>query len=151
MKKFFALAGSTFLSVIENPNDPCPSVIFNTFGQSLDGRRCLGSLPNNPNYELGRVEPNGCASGLPSDSPQGEIIIYPNPANSYFDILLSGNGTENSCVVEVIDAVGKAVLNKTFDSDDLIRIPSIKFPDGVYSVRVLISDKQYHSKLIITH
>ena len=79
--------GSTFLAVIENPNDSCPGLIFNLYGQSLDGRRSLGSLPNNPNYELGRLEPNGCATAIIENSSSSPPwLVYPNPAREIINI-----------------------------------------------------------------
>ncbi|MBK9636428.1 MAG: hypothetical protein IPO63_00885 [Bacteroidetes bacterium] len=84
----FALdTGSTFLAVIENPNDSCPGLIFNLYGQSLDGRRSLASLPNNPNYELGKLEPNGCSTAIIENSSSSPPwIVYPNPANEIINI-----------------------------------------------------------------
>lgn len=52
---------------------------------------------------------------------------------------------------KVIDAVGKKVFTNSVDPSSTIKVSSKEFTAGVYSIRLLIGGKAYHSKLIITH
>ena len=144
----FSDTGSTFLSVIENPNDPCPSVIFNTFGQSLDGRRCLGSLPNNPNYELGRVEPNGCVSGLPSVSLLGNISVYPNPAID--QIQISSSRSLNGTVITLFNLQGQQLLQQTPGFGNVFEVELPKsMGTGIYFLRIQAKEGVVTKKVVV--
>ncbi len=140
--------GSTYLSVIENPNDPCPSVVFNTFGQGLDGRRCLGSLPNNPNYELGRVEPNGCVSGLPSASLLGNISVYPSPAID--QIQISSSRSLNGTIIPLFNLQGQQLLQQTTGFGNVFEVELPKcIGTGIYFLRIQAKEGVVTKKVVV--
>ena len=124
--------GSTFLAVIENPNDSCPGLIFNLYGQSLDGRRSLACLPNNPNYELGRLEPNGCATALVENSSSPPPwLVYPNPASEIINIQSNSLGglTGN---LHLVSYTGQEMYSSNLKGTMKLSIPTKQFSSGLY-------------------
>lgn len=141
--------GSTFLAVIENPNDSCPGIIFNLYGQGLGGRRCLGSLPNNPNYELGRLEPNGCATAIIENSSSSPPwLVYPNPASEIINIQsnslsgLTGN-------LRLISYTGQELYSTNLRGAMKLSIPTTKFSSGLYLIIFESEGKRWSRRVII--
>ena len=141
--------GSTFLAVIENPNDSCPGLIFNLYGQSLDGRRSLGSLPNNPNYDLGRLEPNGCATAIIENSSSSPPwSVYPNPASEIINIQsyslsgLTGN-------LRLISYTGQELYSTNLKGIMKLSIPASQFSSGLYLIIFESQGKRWSQRVVI--
>jgi hypothetical protein len=79
------------------------------------------------------------------------VKVQPNPASSFFDIILSRESSDKKCKVDVIDAIGQCVFSSVVEQSSKIRVSSKEFVDGIYTVRLFIGGKYYNSKLIITH
>ena len=141
--------GSTYLAVIENPNDSCPNLIFNLYGQSLGGRRSLGSLPNNPNYELGRLEPNGCSTAIVehSSSPP-PWIVYPNPASEIINIQSNSlNGLTGN--LRIVSYTGQESYNTILKSTMKYSIPTAQFSSGLYLLIFECEGKRWSQRVVI--
>ncbi|MBK9638303.1 MAG: T9SS type A sorting domain-containing protein [Bacteroidetes bacterium] len=141
--------GSTYLAVIENPNDSCPGLIFNLYGQSLGGRRSLASLPNNPNYELGRLEPNGCATAIIENSSSlPPWIVYPNPANEIINIQSNSLGglTGN---LRLISFTGQELFSTNLKGTMKFNIPTAQFFSGLYLFIFESQGKRWNQRVVI--
>lgn len=141
--------GSTYLAVIENPNDSCPGLIFNMYGQSLDGRRSLSSLPNNPNYELGRLEPNGCTTAIiENSSTSPPWLVYPNPASEIISIqsnILSGlTGS-----LRLISFTGQELFTAHLKNTMKLNIPTAQFSSGLYLLIFECEGKRMSQKVVL--
>ncbi|MFN0189855.1 MAG: T9SS type A sorting domain-containing protein [Bacteroidia bacterium] len=141
--------GSTYLAVIENPNDSCPNLIFNLYGQSLGGRRSLGSLPNNPNYELGRLEPNGCATAIiENSSSPPPWLVYPNPASEIINIQsnslsgLTGN-------LRLVSYTGQEMYSSNLKGTMKLSIPTKQFSSGLYLFIFESQGKRWSQRVVI--
>ena len=141
--------GSTFLAIIENPNDSCPGLIFNLYGQSLGGRRSLASLPNNPNYELGKLEPNGCVTAIIENSSSSPPwLVYPNPANEIINIQsnrlvgLTGN-------LRLISFTGQELFSTNLKGTMKFSIPTAQFSSGLYLLIFKCEGKRWSQRIVI--
>lgn len=141
--------GSTFLAVIENPNDSCPGLIYNLYGQSLDGRRSLASLPNNPNYELGKLEPNGCATALIENSSSSPPwIVYPNPASEIINIQSNSlNGL--TCNLRLVSYTGQEMYSSNLKGTMKLSIPTKEFSSGLYLLIFEGEGKKWSQRVVI--
>ncbi len=146
---FVTDTGSTYLAVIENPNDSCPGLIFNLYGQDLGGRRSLGSLPNNPNYELGRLEPNGCSTAIVEHSSTSPPwIVYPNPASEIINIQsnslsgLTGN-------LRLVSYTGQELYNTNLKGIMKLSIPTTQFSSGLYLFIFESQGKRWSQRIVI--
>ncbi|MBK9638122.1 MAG: T9SS type A sorting domain-containing protein [Bacteroidetes bacterium] len=140
--------GSTYLAVIESSNDSCPGLIFNLYGQSLNGRRSLASLPNNPNYELGKLEPNGCATSIfENSSSPPPWIVYPNPASEIINIQSNSLGglTGN---LRLVSYTGQEIYNSTLKGTMKFSIPTAQFSSGLYLLIFEFEGKRW-SQLVV--
>ena len=141
--------GSTYLAVIENPNDSCPGSIFNLYGQSLGGRRSFGSLPNNPNYELGRLEPNGCATAIIENSSfPPPWIVYPNPASEIINIQSNSLGGLTGCL-RLISFTGQELFSTNLKSTMKLSIPTAQFSSGLYLLIFESPGKRWSQRVVI--
>ena len=146
---FVTDTGSTYLAVIENPNDSCPGLIFNLYGQSLDGRRSLGSLPNNPNYELGRLEPNGCATAIIENSSSSPPwLIYPNPASEIINIQSNSLGGLTGSM-RLISYTGQELYSTNLKGIMKLSIPTVQFSSGLYLIIFEGEGKRWSHRVII--
>ncbi len=78
------------------------------------------------------------------------LMIYPNPTTSSVHLAFSNINNE-SLKVEIADALGMVVLrNKWFASSNQITLSTAKFSAGTYIVKVLVGNKFYTGKLVIS-
>jgi hypothetical protein len=101
--------GYEFMSVINKPDSfglAC-NFVENAiqFGSHTLGPWADGSLPNNPNYSLGKLN---CDVGIQATAEnKSELLIYPNPSK---DKLLVSSNQFKVNTIEVTDLLGQIVL-----------------------------------------
>jgi len=83
-------------------------------------------------------------TSLSENETSNEIVIYPNPTTNSFNIN-SNQLIVNS--VEIIDMLGTTILKQSVSQQSVIDLTS--YPDGVYFVRILNSNKVVGIKRII--
>ena len=131
----------------------------------LDMTGCNTAMPfANPQvntyYVLYVVDANGCYSTdtvlvtstigiakLPADNPN--LLIYPNPASSVFNILFLDPGAQAD--VTVIDYIGQVVYNSgAFTTSSApYEINFANQPDGIYTIQVKYRDRVFNSRLVL--
>ena len=140
------------LGVINFPDSAGAACDFQPFSFYLGGKRTYVGLPNNPDYNLGRLV------GSPCDTLTGvaEILkdnfnfsILPNPSNGNFRInyLLPEkiNGT-----FQIIDITGKEVYKQTLQQENTSQlINTKKLSDGIYLCKIAADNFVATKKLII--
>jgi hypothetical protein len=140
------------LSVINNPNEAGLACDFDTLSVYLGDKRATYALPNMPNYNLGALAGSECdtigtaVNNIPEIN--NEIIIYPNPAASYFMVDVEGGYNEDYSI-DLFNLLGTKVYEANNIKPQLpIYINSIK--NGIYHV-LISSDSQavYSGTLII--
>lgn len=82
------------------------------------------------------------------ESLENELYAYPNPAYSYFEILIPTNFQTNNILVQVINSIGKTVINKEYEIiDNKILMPIGHLSKGLYMIKVK-TDKTKTLKII---
>jgi hypothetical protein len=72
----------------------------------------------------------------------GNIVLYPNPANDYFDISLSSNFATNDLIIQVTDTHGKLIREiETSSIVRQIRVMTSGWVKGVYFVNFYSDSK----------
>ncbi|MEZ5046196.1 MAG: T9SS type A sorting domain-containing protein [Chitinophagaceae bacterium] len=121
-----------YMSYIANPNirglgcQFTPNGIWQPYAN-------LSDPPNMPNYALGEDSLH-CwpVSTSNLSAPQGELLVYPNPAHTWLSIACMLQEGE-SAQFELYDMVGNKKLEKTLTRDENTRHINIsKMPKGVY-------------------
>jgi len=105
------------LSVINDPDSLGFGCHYMPYSIYLGGRRCLGGLPNNPNYRLGALMGSLCDTldigGINAIRKDDFVVdLYPNPNNGNF-ILTYHLKTKANFIIQ--DLVGRTVFSKHLD------------------------------------
>jgi para-nitrobenzyl esterase len=104
--------------------------------------RQMGCTPRDPFPDANTW--NTVSVGEPQNS-NGSLLVYPNPANSQFEVE-SSEFRENSRI-EMFNMVGEKIYSGEFNHKTTI--DSKLFPKGIYFVRITDSQKQLTKKLVI--
>lgn len=103
-------------------------------------------------YRLQQVDKNGSYTYSPVRSislkPGNELLISPNPANTYVTLTSKGIANQEFTVYNEVGAV--VIINPTILSDDSITFSTTEMASGVYFIR-LSSDELQHYKLVVQH
>lgn len=126
------------LSVINAPDSPGTACNFTPYSFYLGGNRTYWGLPNNPNYDLPRLQGSPCDTVLwtgvaPLSKGEGSgLRLYPNPCSNYFYINYDIPTNKNLLFV-LYDSFGKEVLRKTlYGTAKHLLISTSGLSDGVY-------------------
>jgi len=104
----------------------------------------IKEIDNNGPYVYSRIALlNNNANGT-------EFIIFPNPANNYIQISAPKNTVLDRTSIEVYDAKGRKLLQKSMTSSSM-EINTATLPDGSYIIKIVSSDKVRTEKLLILH
>jgi hypothetical protein len=100
---------------------------------------------------------NGCSdtavitvsvtSGINDAFSNLNVSVFPNPANDFIYIQINTLINETS-TVQLFDISSRLVLEKTYNTNDLIELNVEQFLNGVYYLKIVSSEKSYN-KLII--
>jgi len=112
------------------------SIAFDSHGNKWFGTAC------------GILKFDDLTASISSPYSQNEIRIWPNPANSYINIDLSG---QNSCnEISVFDSKGSLVLKKTVSLNN-VQLNISDFQQGLYFIRVNTGSNRLIKKLVKYH
>lgn len=75
------------------------------------------------------------------------VNIYPNPAQNQVSFSPISNGTQ----ISIFDINGKMIMNSIAFNQDIVRIETSNFVNGIYLVRIENNEQIQHNKLIISH
>ncbi len=104
-------------------------------GSDLDGRVLTTDGIFNTN-NITATAPSMCSTvGLATYDAASEIVVYPNPFNTYFNIELNNVSTANHVQLSIYNVVGEEVMNKSLDTQ-LNKIQTSALPSGVYFYKV---------------
>ena len=136
-----------------------------TYQWYLDGNLIIGATGSsytptqNGLYSVTYVDGNGCQSAedviIVNDQNNSSIEeygeqlkLYPNPGNGIFYLDLPQ--LQNQSVrIEVMDAVGKVILNKTVTVNQTVSLDLTGNAKGIYQTRIHTDKKVLTGKLII--
>ncbi|MBS4013689.1 MAG: T9SS type A sorting domain-containing protein [Bacteroidetes bacterium] len=100
---------------------------------------------NNGIFKVNYTPPVGVNCCLENEN---DIIVYPNPANSYLRIVIPENNFES--VIKILNLQGRIVWESIIQDSSMnsITIDVSEFNPGLYMIQVLNSGKSYSKKLI---
>jgi len=78
-----------------------------------------------------------------------EILIYPNPATDILTIKLPQDMSERQVDIQIIDMLGRIVLNKSFYDSNTLLINLDNYSKGVYVVNVIQNNLKLKTEKII--
>jgi len=84
-------------------------------------------------------------SGIKGQSVNSSVKIYPNPAIEYITIAADASNVK----INISDASGKIVLEKTYSGNNSYTVPVSNLPKGIYFVNITSEQKNVTQKLII--
>ena len=77
-----------------------------------------------------------------------DVIVYPNPASSHFNIIINSNDAKEKIVLQVVDQYGRAIERRgNLTKGSAVRLGD-RYPPGVYYVRVLQGKQHKELKLV---
>lgn len=76
-----------------------------------------------------------------------DVTVYPNPASSYFNILINSNDAKEKILMQVFDQYGRSIETKNVLNGSAARLGD-KYRPGVYYVRVLQGKQHKEIKLV---
>ena len=85
---------------------------------------------------------------------EDELRVYPNPATDQFTVRMKLPGTgDGKAIIQVLDITGKLVMSQGANTMNgslqaQVIVPS-SLRDGMYIVKVVAGNKQYHRKLLL--
>ena len=109
------------------------SIDFDSHGNKWFGTMC------------GILEFQDLTSSINSPYSQNEISIWPNPANSYVNINISGQNSNND--ISILDSKGLLVFKKTVSSNN-VQLNISNFQQGLYFIRVNTGSNRIIKKLV---
>jgi len=87
-------------------------------------------------------------TGIPKITANSSIIVYPNPANTSFEIT-----TDNKQIIkkiEIYSIEGKLINEQNFTENN-VKVNSSQLPTGLYIIKVQTNKEQFCKKLLISH
>ncbi len=90
---------------------------------------------------------NTC-TGVEESEVLREILVYPNPASTYFTLSNVVEGTS----INIIDVTGKVVVsNLVIDGDNTITIETSNLSNGIYNIQLKNNGAVAQKKLVISN
>lgn len=144
------------LSVVNYPDSLGASCDFQPFSFYLGGKRTYWGLPNNPDYNLGRLVGSPCdtlTSVAEISKDDFNFSISPNPSNGNFKINYqlpqSASGGKKS-TLQIFDVTGKEVYNQTLQQEKNFEFINVKnLSNGIYLCKISTDNFIATKKLII--
>ena len=102
--------------------------------EDFDGDGDIDFVASNGDFRAYR---NDFLSSVVPLIPEGDIEMFPNPAEDYFELSAKNNGVYD---VSLFNAQGKFLKSKSFTNS--IRISLDELPSGLYTIQVYDTDKQ---------
>ncbi len=91
------------------------------------------------------------ATAIDEQFNEREILLYPNPANDYFGVEINFAKGNESIKIEMLDAIGKIVLEKTMNefAGGYLSFKTNNFARGLYFVNISGKDFKVVKKLVV--
>lgn len=137
---------NTHLNVINNPDSFGIACDFLPYSFSLLGRKTYLSLPNMPNYNLGKLENINCDSILTADLNElndFNIKIFPNPVSGKLFIDVP-NSFKQSIEITIYSITGQMLLKSTYKDG----IDFTSYDKGLYIVEVATERNRVFRKVV---
>ena len=137
---------NTHLSVINDPDSIGLACNFMPYSFSLLGRKTYSSLPNMPNYNLGKLENINCDSILAADVNElndFNIKVFPNPVSGKLFIDVP-NSFKQSIEITIYSITGQILLKSTYYDG----IDFTSYDKGLYIVEVRSERNRVFRKLV---
>ncbi len=101
-----------------------------------------GMIQSNAGTPSGSVINYSSATGIEKVGNEGQVLVYPNPANNNFQV--SVNGKASICMYDIN---GKMVLNQVINGKAPINTSNLV--DGVYTVSITSNETVINKRLVI--
>ncbi|MCS6933711.1 MAG: T9SS type A sorting domain-containing protein [Chitinophagales bacterium] len=108
-----------------------------------------------PNYYLRVVEPGDTTCpelntvALPRATAENPLVVYPNPAEDYFHVYLTGSFPAQ---INLYDPIGNLVKNITTQAENnAVRVEVDSLPCGVYVLCIKIQDTLRTKTVFVQH
>jgi len=143
-KIYVARYNSSYLGVIDKPNQAGPACNYIYNGLYLEGKTCQFGLNNYIEYT------NYCTPVSVNDAtnqPENNITVFPNPSSGYFTITFSdliNNGT-----VEVYNLLGEKIVEDIILFSTRKEINLKNASSGIYFVKIHEGEKQFVRKILL--
>ncbi len=151
--RYFANTGTpqspVFASPINNPFGIVPTnyycfPVFADMDHDGDLDLMIGELDANLQY----FENTEINIGLNELGTGGEFIIYPNPASAEIFLKTDGFTHAEQYLFKIFNNTGKIIKSGEIDSQNM-RIQTSDLPAGIYTLRLIGSEKSYTGKIAI--
>ena len=114
----------------------------------------LQNIPTgNTFYRIKEIDKDGMSTYSTvmslTDRTSGNFIIYPNPANNYFDITAPQKNSDK-IIVELDDAIGRKISTQMI-SNGTARIYTANLPRGIYLAKIDKNESTIVQKIIVKH
>lgn len=144
--------GTPYLHLIEQPDSLGLSCNFSQHSFALP--EFSSTVPNFPNYELGKMEDSPCDTLFNSTPNVFKDIrnfrLGPNPANEWLNIIYN---TKEDCLLTLYDFNGKQVASVSLFHYFKNRVLDVsQLPSGIYLAYVLCKgEKGWSDKVVVQH
>lgn len=81
---------------------------------------------------------------------QNAVICYPNPINNTSVIKLFGNSQAKKWQLQILDRVGKIIVNRTLNSEEDYKLNDVELKPGIYFYRATINGTTTNGSFIST-
>jgi PKD repeat protein len=147
---FSFVVGSGGLVTFTNTTNPLPDNYFWDFGDGLNStaQNPTHTYTSSNNYNACLIITDTCGldtfctsiNVVVDASIEGELAglvnVYPNPADDYFFVSISGFGSDE-IQLTLTNALGQSVWSKSkLVGDILLEIPAVDLADGVYLLKI---------------
>ncbi|MCX6200256.1 MAG: T9SS type A sorting domain-containing protein [Bacteroidetes bacterium] len=138
------------LSVIDSPEVKGVGCNFLYHTVILNGGVTQTSVPNMINYHLGKLAGSDCdtitAIEKLTASKERYVVVYPNPAHDYVNVVVDEGMIGGSLVVT--DVTGRLVFQSLVTRPSSL-VPCSSWSKGVYFVTVKTKEGEWKEKLVI--
>jgi len=142
--------GGTGVSGFSGDGGPSDSAQLDyPYGIGLDDSAYI-YIADTKNQRIRRISPGDSVLGVrPAFANSGKMMIYPNPNNGEFSIMVASPANE-TIALNIISAAGASVYSGQTVTNKLTTI-QLNVPDGIYFINAFSPDLKYNAKLTVIH
>jgi hypothetical protein len=99
----------------------------------------------------GLIKKHDATNSIDESSSTSGLTIYPNPLNNTQELTIATTGNSTDVKLQIVNAVGQVVYSKMISEmqNNLITVPGLNLPAGIYSVSVETNEMRNTQKLMI--